>query len=95
VCATDLHDVLPSSEATLDADPMTVSFEVNQRQNIEVLLGLADQNPNRLISVAFETTNAELLQSYLAGHGVTVPDKVKTAADGVRSFTSQSPRDMW
>jgi hypothetical protein len=79
----------------VDADPMTGSFEVNQRQNIEVLPGLADQNPNRLISVAFETTNAELLQSYLAGHGVTVPDKVKTAADGVRSFTSQSPRDMW
>lgn len=75
----------------VDADPMTVSFEVNERQIIEVLPGLADQNPNRLISVAFETANAELLRSYLASHGLTVPDKVMTAADGVRSFTIAVP----
>jgi hypothetical protein len=36
----------------VDADPMTVSFEVDERQIIEVLPGLAAQNPDRLIYVA-------------------------------------------
>jgi hypothetical protein len=36
----------------VDADPMTVSFEVDERQIIEVLPGLAAQNPDRLIYVS-------------------------------------------
>jgi len=74
-----------------DADPMAVSFEVNDRQIIEVFPGLAGQNQDRLVYVAFETTDAELLRSYLASQGVTVPDRVKTEAGGDQSFTITAP----
>jgi len=74
-----------------DGNPMTVSFEINERQIIEVVPGLADQNQDRLIYVAFETTDAEQLRTYLAGQGVTVPEKVKTAADGTSSFSITAP----
>jgi len=74
-----------------DGSPMTASFEVNERQVIEVIPGLTDQNQDRLVYVAFETTNVELLRSYLASRGVVVPEKVKTAADGTSSFTITAP----
>jgi len=75
----------------VDADPTAVSFEVNERQIIEILPGLADQNQDRLIYVAFETTDAEQLRTYLAGQGVTVPEKVEASADGTHSFSMTAP----
>jgi catechol 2,3-dioxygenase-like lactoylglutathione lyase family enzyme len=67
------------------------SFEVNERQIIEVVPGLTDPNRDRLVYVAFETTNAEQLRAYLVSRDVKVSDRVETAGDGSRSFTITAP----
>jgi catechol 2,3-dioxygenase-like lactoylglutathione lyase family enzyme len=74
-----------------DGNLTEISFEVNERQIIDVFPGLTDQHQDRLVYVAFETTSVEQLRAYLAGRGVTVPEKVKTAADGTSSFSVTAP----
>jgi catechol 2,3-dioxygenase-like lactoylglutathione lyase family enzyme len=49
-------------------------FKVNDHQQIELYAGLKEDAEDRLINVAFETTNAIQLAGYLKSRGVGVPD---------------------
>ena len=65
-------------------------FKVNDHQFIYVadtLMGDED----RLDHIAFETTDARQLRSYLAEHGVRVPPTVEPDFDGDYSFMVQDP----
>jgi catechol 2,3-dioxygenase-like lactoylglutathione lyase family enzyme len=47
-------------------------FKVNDHQYIEVLAQLKDDSQDRLVHVAFETSDAKALRAYLAAHAVDV-----------------------
>jgi catechol 2,3-dioxygenase-like lactoylglutathione lyase family enzyme len=66
-------------------------FKVNDHQYIEVSPGLASDAEDRLLHLAFETTNARQLRDYLAGHGVKVPEALKPGEDGNLSFMTRDP----
>jgi catechol 2,3-dioxygenase-like lactoylglutathione lyase family enzyme len=83
----ELERVTRSDDGNLTA----VSFAVNERQIIDVYPGLTDGRQDRLVYVAFETTSVEQLRAYLAGRGVTVPEKMNTAANGTSSFSVTAP----
>jgi len=76
------------------AEPFTISsgaiFKVNDHQYIEVYSTLKDDE-DRLIRIAFETSNARQLRDYLASKGIKVPDTVKKDGDGDYSFTVADP----
>jgi catechol 2,3-dioxygenase-like lactoylglutathione lyase family enzyme len=63
-----------------------VVFKVNDRQFVQVLPELKDPKQNRLIDIAFETTNAEQLRAYLASKDVKVPDKLSDTGMGTKGF---------
>jgi catechol 2,3-dioxygenase-like lactoylglutathione lyase family enzyme len=71
------------------ADPAI--FKVNDHQYIEVFPGLKDDSEDRLAHICFETTNARALRTYLAAHGVKVPDALKKDPDGDYSFMVADP----
>ena len=83
------------SEAFTTKDPAVagelVNFKINNRQFVEISATLKAENEDRLIHVAFETTDARKLREYLAGKGVAVPAKVATDANGNRSFIVHDP----
>lgn len=66
-------------------------FKVNDHQYIEVFPGLKSETEDRLSHVAFETTDAEQLRTYLSSHGVAVPDALRKLPDGDLSFTLKDP----
>lgn len=63
-----------------------VVFKVNDRQFVQVLPELKDPKQNRLIDIAFETTNAEQLRAYLASKDVKVPEKISDTGMGTKGF---------
>src|SRR3954468_21192677 len=62
-------------------------FKVNERQFVQVLPELKDPKQNRLIDIAFETSNAEQLRAYLASNDVKVPDKIADTGMGTKGFS--------
>jgi acetyl esterase/lipase len=66
-------------------------FKVNDHQYIEVYAELASETQDRLIDIAFETTNAQRLHDYLASRGVKVPDAVAHDRYGDLSFQLTDP----
>ena len=66
-------------------------FKVNDHQYIEVFPGLKDDSEDRLLHVAFETSDARALRTYMAAHGVKVPASVNKDADGDYSFLITDP----
>jgi catechol 2,3-dioxygenase-like lactoylglutathione lyase family enzyme len=50
------------------------NFKVNDHQYIQVFTGLKSPTEDRLVAIAFETTDAEQLRAYLESKGVDVPD---------------------
>ncbi len=68
-----------------------VHFYANHLQYIELLSSPSKDLENRLDSVAFSTSDAELLRKYLAAHGVKVPPAVKVEPNGDRSFEVRDP----
>ena len=66
-------------------------FKVNDHQYVEVFPELSDPKQDRLVHIAFETSDAERLRTYLAANGVKVPEKVSRLADGNRGFDVQDP----
>jgi len=70
----------------LTGRPDGVCFKVNDHQYIEVYPGLKDPSEDRLLHIAFETSNARRLAEYLAGHGVKV-SPLQSDAEGNLSFT--------
>ena len=67
-----------------------VRFVVNRQQEIEVFPSLTGETEDRLINIAFETTDARQLRDYLASRGVTVPDSVSENA-GTLWFEMKDP----
>lgn len=63
-----------------------VVFKVNDHQFVQVLPELKDPKQNRLIDIAFETTNAEQLRAYLASKDVKVPEKISGMGMGTKGF---------
>jgi lactoylglutathione lyase len=66
-------------------------FKVNERQYIEIFPGLPPDRDERLMHIAFETTDLEAMRLYLQAKGVKVPDKVNTGRDGNINMTSPDP----
>jgi catechol 2,3-dioxygenase-like lactoylglutathione lyase family enzyme len=79
-------DQVPSSSAKPG-----VRFYANHSQYVELVAppsaGLAD----RLDAVAFSTSDAESLRTYLGNRGVAVPKTLTVEADGSRGFLVRDP----
>jgi len=77
------------------AEPCDVAgdacFKVNDHQYIEIYPTLTSDEQDRLIEVAFETTDVKQLRDYLASRGVKVPDRVSPDADGDLAFQLTDP----
>jgi catechol 2,3-dioxygenase-like lactoylglutathione lyase family enzyme len=71
--------------------PGGMEFRVNEHQSVQVMPGLDDPNQDRLLNIAFETTDAERLRKYLASKGVKVPEKVTAMTDGTTGFEVIDP----
>ena len=65
------------------AHPARVRFEVNERQHIEVVPVLTPDQDERLVRVAFETTDVATLRAYLAEKGFPVDPPFMDGADSV------------
>ncbi len=61
-------------------------FKVNDRQYIEIEPTLKAENEDRLVHIAFETSDAKQLRVYLASRGVAAPKTVEPDRDGNLSF---------
>jgi catechol 2,3-dioxygenase-like lactoylglutathione lyase family enzyme len=68
-------------------------FKVNDHQFVQVLPELKDPKQNRLIDIAFETTNAEQLRKYLASNDVKVPEKLTDTGMGTKGFAITDPEN--
>jgi catechol 2,3-dioxygenase-like lactoylglutathione lyase family enzyme len=77
--------------AETEGGPQLVCFKVNDRQYIELLPKLESETQDRLLHIAFETTDVGQLREYLASRGVAVPDKVRTQPDGNLSISIKDP----
>jgi lactoylglutathione lyase len=84
------YQEVSSSDAPAGA-PALLRFKVNDRQYIELLAELTGPEQDRLLHVAFETSNARQLRDYLANKGVSVPDTVQPDAHGNLSFAVKDP----
>jgi len=67
--------------------PLLATFKVNDHQYIEVLPGLENPGADRLLRVAFETSDARRMRDYLASRGVAVPPEPDRMPDGNLSVT--------
>jgi catechol 2,3-dioxygenase-like lactoylglutathione lyase family enzyme len=66
-------------------------FKVSDDQYILVSPTLSSQTEDRLIHIAFRTTDATGLRRYLAGRGVAVPAELRKDSEGDLSFTLEDP----
>ncbi len=67
-------------------------FKVNDHQYLEIYQSLRSEDEDRLVEVAFETTDARALRDYLAAKGVHVPDAVDKGWDGNLTFHVDDPQ---
>jgi catechol 2,3-dioxygenase-like lactoylglutathione lyase family enzyme len=85
------HD-LGALKAPDPENPAGVRFYFSPVQFIEVLpLPSGYTSINRLDHVAFNTSDAEGLRSYMAAHGITVPAGIQSGSDGSRWFEVNDP----
>jgi catechol 2,3-dioxygenase-like lactoylglutathione lyase family enzyme len=70
---------------------MLTYFKVNDHQYIEIFPNLERPDQDRLLHIAFETTNIQQLRDYLASRGVKVPDAPKSGRDGNLNMMIQDP----
>ena len=66
-------------------------FKVSDDQYILVSPTLSSPTEDRLIHIAFRTTDARGLRRYLVRHGVAVPGELKKDPQGDLSFSLQDP----
>ena len=66
-------------------------FKINDHQYLEIYQTLNSEDQDRLIEVAFQTTDAQAMRDYLAGQGVGVPATVSKGWDGNLSFQVNGP----
>lgn len=65
-------------------------FKINDRQYIE-LFPEKKPNSDRLNHISFETDDAEGMRTYLASHGIKVPEKVSKGRIGNLNFMIKDP----
>jgi catechol 2,3-dioxygenase-like lactoylglutathione lyase family enzyme len=70
---------------------VVASFKVNDRQFIEFVEDAGAKEKDRLVSVSFETENAEQMRLYLASKGITVPERVSVDGAGNHVFVVHDP----
>jgi catechol 2,3-dioxygenase-like lactoylglutathione lyase family enzyme len=68
-------------------------FKVSDDQYILVSPTLSSPTEDRLIHIAFRTTDARGLRRYLASHGVAVPGELRKNPEGDLSFNLQDPAE--
>jgi catechol 2,3-dioxygenase-like lactoylglutathione lyase family enzyme len=83
-------DELPP-EDTANSKMRYTYFKVSDEQYIVVSPTLSYPTEDRLIHIAFRTTDVKGLCSYLTGHGVTVPGELRKDSEGDLSFTMEDP----
>ena len=83
-------DELPLNE-TVKGRMRYSYFKVNDGQYILVSPTLSSPTEDRLIHIAYRTTDARGLRCYLASHGVTVPGELRKDSEGDLSFSLQDP----
>lgn len=83
-------DELPLDE-TAKGKMKYVYFKVNENQYIKVSPTLSSPAEDRLIDIAFRTTDARQLRSYMASHGAAVPEAVQKDHEGDLSFSVKDP----
>src|SRR5574337_866713 len=83
-------DALPRQETARGKMAYTY-FKVSDDQYILVSPTLSSPAEDRLIHIAFRTTDAKGLCRYLAGHGVDVPGELRKDFEGDLSFTLKDP----
>lgn len=66
-------------------------YYVNRTQFVEVLPLPAGKSPVSLDHIAYLTTSARLMRTYLAAHGVAAPAKLHRDRDGVVRFRVNDP----
>jgi len=73
--------------------PSATAFEVkvSHRQTIQVKGGLPEGQAERLLSLSFQTTDAEAMRQYLKQKGIAVPDSLHKKAKGTLSFSISDP----
>ena len=75
-------------------NPKGVRYYFNPTQFVEVLpLPEGHTSKSRLDHVAFNTSDAEVLRSYLAAHKITVPASVQKGSDGSQWFEIKDPEN--
>jgi catechol 2,3-dioxygenase-like lactoylglutathione lyase family enzyme len=95
------HDMVASNAfythdlgATKGSDPQNPAgarYYFSPTQFVEVLPLPADHTLSRMACVAFTTTDANALHTYLANHGVQGSSEVHTSSDGSRWFDTKDP----
>ncbi|MGH9511501.1 MAG: VOC family protein [Terriglobales bacterium] len=83
--------LLGFSATSLEGSARFVYFKVNDHQYIQLFNELKDPKESRLVYIAFETTDAEQLRSYLASQGVKVPNNLPPRQDGDLDFDVTDP----
>ncbi len=72
-------------------DPRGTVYRLSEQQFVEVLPLPAQHTISRLDHVAFQTTDADALHSYLLAHSYRDIDAVKTGSDGSKWFFTRDP----
>jgi catechol 2,3-dioxygenase-like lactoylglutathione lyase family enzyme len=71
--------------------PPMSTFEVNPHQFVRLTEDLRDPKQDRLVRIAFETSDAEQLRLYLAAHNVKVPAQLDHDTPDFISFRVTDP----
>lgn len=83
--------VLGGREGTDPEDSAGTRYYFSARQFVEVLPAPAGHGPSMLAHVAYATSDADRLRTWLAGHGMTGLSPVQRGAGGDRWFTTHDP----
>ncbi len=83
--------ILGATKAPDPQDPAGARYYFSPTQFIEVLPLPADQGISRMACVAYTTTDAAALRSYLAAHNVAHLSELHTSTDSAHWFDTQDP----
>lgn len=83
--------ILGATKAPDPQSPAGARYYFSPTQFIEVLPLPADHTISRMACVAYTTTNAAALRSYLAAHNVAHLSELHTSTDGSHWFDTQDP----
>ncbi len=83
--------ILGATKAPDPQDPAGARYYFSPTQFVEVLPLPADHTLSRMACVAYTTTDAATLRTYLAAHNVPHLSELHTSTDGAHWFDTQDP----